>query len=69
MIDSAAGETIAAPRPCAARAAIQPRLRIGQAAEQRGEREHDETEHEHLATAHQVGEPAAEQQEAAEVSV
>jgi hypothetical protein len=44
----------------------QPRLGLCQAAEQRGQREHDESEHEHLAAPHQVGETPAEQQKAAE---
>ena len=44
----------------------QPRLRLGEAAGERGEREDDQAEHEHAPAAEQVGEPAAEQQEAAE---
>src|SRR3954453_21823595 len=68
-IDSAAGETSAAPRPGRARArsaAVQPRLRLREAAEQRREREDDEADHEELAAAQEVGQAAAEQQEAAE---
>ena len=39
---------------------------LGEAAGQRGEREEDQAGHEDAAAAEQVGEPAAEQQEAAE---
>ena len=66
MIDSAAGETIAAPRPCAARAAMQPSLRLRESARERGEREQHEADHEHPPASEQVGHPAAQQQEAAE---
>ena len=66
MIDSAAGETIAAPRPWTARAAISQASDCARPPSQRGEREHDQAEHEHPAAAEQVGHPPAEQQKAAE---
>ena len=44
----------------------EPDVGLRQAAEQRGEREDDEADHEELAAAQEVGEAAAEQQEAAE---
>ena len=65
-IDSAAGETSAAPRPCTRAGDDQPDLALGEAAGQRGEREEDEAGDEQAAAAEQVGEAAAEQQEAAE---
>ena len=65
-IDSAAGERIAAPRPCTARAAISWPSVCGEAAGQRGQREQDEAGHEHAPPAQQVGHAPAEQQEAAE---
>ena len=65
-IDSAAGESSAAPRPCTARAAISWPLGLREAAGQRGEREQDEAGDEQPAAAEQVGHAAAQQQEAAE---
>ena len=65
-IESAAGERIAAPRPCTARAAISAPGGLGEAAGERGEREQDQAADEHAPAPEQVGEPAAEQQEAAE---
>ena len=62
MIDSAAGETIAAPRPWVARAMI----RLGEAAGERGEREDDEPDHEHPPAPEQVGRASAEQEEPSE---
>ena len=44
----------------------QPPLGLGDPAGERGDREHHEAEHEHPPAPEQVGEPAAEQQEAAE---
>ena len=46
--------------------ADEPDVGLGQAAEQRREREDDEADHEELAAAQEVGEAAAEQQEATE---
>ena len=64
--DSAAGEMSAAPRPCAARAAMsQTSLWARPPSEGRG-REEDQAGHEQAPPAEQVGQPAAEQEEAAE---
>ena len=66
MIDSAAGESIAAPRPWPARAA---NSIVGVAGERGGQRrggEHAQAGEEHAAAAEQVGGAAAEQQQAAE---
>ena len=65
-IESAAGESSAAPKPCTARAAISQALALREAAGERGEREDDQADDEHPAAAEQVGGAAAEQQEAAE---
>ena len=65
-IERAAGETIAAPRPWAARAAISwPWVAANPAAE-RSDPDDDQAGHEDAAPAEQVGSPSAEQQEAAE---
>jgi hypothetical protein len=61
-IDRAAGATIAAPKPCRARAPI----RSPAAREQGGRTEQCQSRQEHAAAPHQVGHPAAEQQESAE---
>ena len=66
MIDSAAGDSIAAPRPWPARAA---KKHAGAAGERRGERgggEDAEAGEEDAAAAEQVGGAAAEEQQAAE---
>ena len=65
-IDSAAGERIAAPRPCTARAATSQPWALREAAGQRGGGEEDEAGHEHAPAAEQVGQAPAQQQEAAE---
>ena len=65
-IESAAGEMIAAPRPCAARAAISWPSVAAKPAAQRGDRDEHEAGHEDAAAAEQVGHAPAEQQEAAE---
>ena len=65
-IESAAGERIAAPRPCTARAAISWPGVGREPARQRGEREEDQAEHEDAPAPEQVGQPPAQQQEAAE---
>ena len=64
-VDSAAGESIAAPMPCAKRAPTSSELGVGEAAGQRRAREDDQAGDEHEAAAEQVGHPAAEQEEAA----
>src|ERR1700727_2517448 len=61
----AVGAMIAPPTPCTARAA-QPRLRGGEPAEQRGDREQDDAGDEDPPPAEDVPGPAAEQQQAAE---
>ena len=66
MIDSAAGDSIAAPRPWPARAAKKTASLVGQRRRQRGDGEHAEAGEEHATTAEQVGGAAAEQQQAAE---
>ena len=66
MIESAAGEMIAAPRPCTARARDQHALRRREAAGERGEREDDDADEEHAPPPEQVGRAPAEQEEAAE---
>ena len=65
MIDSAAGERIAAPSPWTPRATISHASDWGQAGA-RGDREHGQPEHENPPAPEQVRRPAAEQQEAAE---
>ena len=65
-IERPAGETIAAPRPWTARAAISTPLAGREAADERGGGEQDQAEHEDPPAAEQVGGAAAEQQEAAE---
>ena len=65
-IESAAGETSAAPRPCSPRATISIVSPVASAAEERGGREEDEAGEEHALAADQVAGAAAEQQEAAE---
>ena len=64
--ESAAGESSAAPRPWTARAAISVPSLCGEPAGKRGDPEQDETDDEQPATTEQVGQAAAEQQEAAE---
>ena len=66
MIESAAGESIAAPRPWPARAANSVGGAAGQRRGERGEREHAQAGEEHAPAAEQVGGAAAEQQQAAE---
>ena len=66
MIDSAAGETIAAPRPWTARAAISHASDWARPPASEASENSDEPDHEHPPAPHQVGEAAAEQQEAAE---
>ena len=66
MIASAAGETIAAPSPWIARALDQPDRGLREPAPERGEREEHEADHEHAPAPEPVGEPPAQQQEAAE---
>ena len=66
MIDSTAGETIAAPRPCTARAAISTPIVFGEPADERRCREDRDADHEHAPAAEQVGRAPAEQEEAAE---
>ena len=65
-IESAAGERIAAPSPWTARAAISCPGAGGEPARQRGEREEDEAEEQDAPAAEQVGETAAEKEEATE---
>ena len=65
-IDSAAGETIAAPSPWAARAAISCALGVGEAGGQRGDRDQRQPGHEHPPPPEEVRGPAAKQQEAPE---
>jgi hypothetical protein len=55
----------AAPSPCTARAPIS-HAGLCQPAGQRGQREHSEPDHEHASAPHQIGDPAAEEQETAE---
>ena len=66
MIDSAAGETIAAPRPWMARAAISHPSDWAMPPASEATREQHQADHEHAAAAEQVGHPPAQQQEAAE---
>ena len=66
MIDSAAGETSAPPRPWSARAPTSQRLRRREPVQQRGGREDRDAREEEPAAAEQVARAAAEQQEAAE---
>ena len=67
MIDSAAGETIAAPTPCTARARDQHADRVRKAADERREREKIASPIMNIRLpAEQVGRAPAEQQEAAE---
>ena len=61
-----AGEMIAPPKPCSARAPTSSAARVGQRAGQRGEREQRGAGQEHAPAAEQVGGAAAEQQEAGE---
>ena len=65
-IERAAGVMVAAPRPWSARAAISDVVAPGEPAEQRADREDDEPGHEDAPAADDVGQPAAEQQEATE---
>ena len=65
-IESAAGETSAAPRPWSAARDDQPRLAVGEPAEERRGREEDEPGEEHPLAADQVAGATAEQQEPAE---
>ena len=64
-VESAAGESIAAPMPCANRAPTSSSRALRQPAEQRGAGEHDQAGDEHAAAPEQVGGAPAEQQEAA----
>ena len=64
-VESAAGESIAAPIPWAKRAPTSSELAVRQAADQRRAGEDDQAGDQHAATAEQVGHAAAEQQEAA----
>ena len=66
MIESAAGESIAAPSPWAARAAKSASALPAVAARDRGEREQAQSGHEHAAAAEEVGGATAEKQQAAE---
>ena len=66
MIESAAGEMIAAPKPWTARARDQHALGRGEPAGERRGREDDDADEEDAPPAEQVGGAAAEQQEAAE---
>ena len=66
MIDSAAGERIAAPSPWTARAAISIPSEVESPQSERGGGEERDAGHEHAPPAEEVGRPAAEQQEAAE---
>ena len=65
-IESAAGEMIAAPRPCRARAPISEASLQAKPASSERDREHDEADDEDPSAAEQVGGAAAEQQEPAE---
>ena len=66
MIDSAAGETSAPPRPWKARATISISPELAQRVDERGEREDRQAGDEQAPAAEQVGRTTAEQQEAAE---
>ena len=63
--ESAAGDIIAAPIPCASRAATSSPSALRSAADERGEREQDEPADEDAAAADEVCGAPAEQQEAA----
>ena len=65
-IESAAGVIIAAPRPCSERATISDGLAPGEPGQERGAGEDDQPDDEHAPAADDVGDPPAEQQEAAE---
>ena len=65
-IESAAGEMMAAPRPCTARARDQRRLAPREPRDERGDREHDQAREEKAPPPEQVGGAAAEEQEPAE---
>ena len=65
-IESAAGESSAAPSPCSDAEGDQRALRPGEPVEQRADREEREAGHEQPPAPEQVGEPAAEQEHAAE---
>ena len=60
------GAAIAAPTPCSAPRGEQPGLRLGEAAEHRGDGEQGDAGDEDLAAAEQVAHPGAEQQQPAE---
>ncbi|MGY2875643.1 hypothetical protein ACVW00_002833 [Marmoricola sp. URHA0025 HA25] len=66
MIDRAAGDAIAAPRPWDGARSDQPGLVLGQATGQRGQCEQRHADHEHASTTQVVGQASAEEQEAAE---
>ena len=66
MIESAAGESIAAPRPWPARAANSVGGAAGERRGERGEREHAQAGEEHAPAPEQVGGAPAEQEQAAE---
>ena len=66
MIDSAAGETIAAPRPWTERAMISHASDWARPPRERCQREDDEADHEHAPAPEQIGKSPAEQQEPTE---
>ena len=65
-IESAAGEMIAAPRPCSGARADQHALGGGETAEERGDGEDDDADQEDAAPAEEIGRAPAEEQEPAE---
>ena len=65
-MERAAGEIVAAPSPCSARAAISAPSLQARAAEERADGEDDEADHEHTPPAEEVGEAPAEEEEASE---
>ena len=65
MIDSAAGVSSAAPAPCAARDSDEHERALRQAADERGRGEQAHAGEERAAAVEQVGDAAAEEQQAA----